>query len=193
MRQKVWCVLQNILSLSLCKVLQMVPYTHKHIHIYLVLTYIKHMCIYKTYVATHEIERSKYKEKIKKYEECNSFSFNFLLLMPAVKTGLKYNYRKTIEMPILNLNIFFLNSFKWLKALMSSYNLELIKNILNILSASYNLEITNKKYVIKFQGNNISCISSKRTNGLYKITYAYHFKYILINVSSLSACSGLAS
>ena len=39
---------------------------------------------------------------------------------------------------------------------MSSYTLELIKNILNILSASYNLEIINKKYVIKFQENNIS-------------------------------------
>lgn len=43
----------------------MVPYAHKHIHIYLVLTYIKYMCIYKTYVATHEIEGSKYKENNK--------------------------------------------------------------------------------------------------------------------------------
>lgn len=56
---------------------------------------------------------------IKKYEECNSFSFNFLSLAPAVRTGLKYNYSKTIEMPTLTSNMFLLNSFKWLKTLMS--------------------------------------------------------------------------
>lgn len=76
------------------------------------------------YVSTHvKLKGVKIRRRVKKYEDYHSFSFIFLSLTPAVRTGLKYNgvsnYRKNTETPILISNIFFLSPSKLLKTLMS--------------------------------------------------------------------------